>query len=204
MMAYKKSMAWIVVFTLLVLTSTISVAAPPTNDPRLVRAKVECASGNVPAGIRLLAEVYADTNFTVLVFNQGRCYEQNNLREQAIARFEEFLRIDKTLTPEDAVNIRRRIDGLQKVINQNAKLFPPPSETGLLPNLGPSSSELSKNSLMEKPTLPEPEEGPPTYKRWWFWTGIGALIAGGITTAVILSSKQSTTLTCDPGVLCPK
>jgi hypothetical protein len=29
------------------------------------------------------------------------------------------------------------------------------------------------------------------YKRWWFWTGLGAVVAAGVVTAVVLSSGSS-------------
>jgi tetratricopeptide (TPR) repeat protein len=31
----------------------------------------------------------------------------------------------------------------------------------------------------------------PVYKRWWFWTGLGAVVAAGVVTAVVLSSGSS-------------
>jgi tetratricopeptide (TPR) repeat protein len=34
-------------------------------------------------------------------------------------------------------------------------------------------------------------ESPPVYKRWWFWTGLGAVVAAGVVTAVVLSSGSS-------------
>jgi len=31
----------------------------------------------------------------------------------------------------------------------------------------------------------------PLYKRWWLWTGVGAVIAGGVIAGVLLSTKQT-------------
>jgi len=41
---------------------------------------------------------------------------------------------------------------------------------------------------------------PPIYKRWWFWTAIGAVaVAGGITTLVLVSGKGPS---CEAGRIC--
>jgi hypothetical protein len=39
------------------------------------------------------------------------------------------------------------------------------------------------------------------YKRWWFWTLLGVAAAGGVTAAVLLGRKDSSS-PCDPGVTC--
>jgi hypothetical protein len=39
---------------------------------------------------------------------------------------------------------------------------------------------------------PEPEPRPvPIYRRGWFWVGVGAVVAGGVVTAVLLSRGSS-------------
>jgi hypothetical protein len=35
--------------------------------------------------------------------------------------------------------------------------------------------------------VPQPAESRPVYKRWWFWTGAGALIAAGAVAAILLA-----------------
>lgn len=38
--------------------------------------------------------------------------------------------------------------------------------------------------------LPPPGEAErPVYKKWWFWTGIGAVVAGGVATAIVLGNQ---------------
>jgi hypothetical protein len=40
----------------------------------------------------------------------------------------------------------------------------------------------------------------PVYKKWWFWTGIGLVVAGGVTAAVAYTTEKSPTKgTIDPG-----
>jgi hypothetical protein len=38
---------------------------------------------------------------------------------------------------------------------------------------------------------PAPDNQSPIYRRWWFWTGAAAIVAGGVTTALILSRPET-------------
>jgi hypothetical protein len=38
---------------------------------------------------------------------------------------------------------------------------------------------------------PVAEADRPVYKKWWFWTGIGAVVAGGVATAIILGNQPT-------------
>jgi hypothetical protein len=50
-----------------------------------------------------------------------------------------------------------------------------------------------------KVTIPLEQEVPIT-ARWWFWTGIGAVVAGGVTTAILLSvEREPSRGSLDPG-----
>ncbi|HXI55035.1 MAG TPA: hypothetical protein VNO55_03180, partial [Polyangia bacterium] len=45
-------------------------------------------------------------------------------------------------------------------------------------------------SLMADPNMVTTSPGPtsrPVYKRWWFWTGIAAVVAGGVVATVLLT-----------------
>jgi hypothetical protein len=43
------------------------------------------------------------------------------------------------------------------------------------------------------------EESPPVYTRWWFWTGVGAVVVGGAVAAFFLTRPKTST----PGTLSP-
>jgi hypothetical protein len=49
-------------------------------------------------------------------------------------------------------------------------------------------------------TAPEPSERRPVYKRWWFWTGVGAVVVGGAVAAFFLTRQPEAT---PPGTLQP-
>jgi hypothetical protein len=43
----------------------------------------------------------------------------------------------------------------------------------------------------------EKDEGTPIYKTWWFWTGIGAVVAGGVVATVLLLAPEDRPATGD-------
>jgi hypothetical protein len=52
-------------------------------------------------------------------------------------------------------------------------------------------------------TSPAPEARPVT-GRWWFWTGVAALVAGGVITAIALSGgHKSERPPCPAEAVCP-
>jgi len=59
------------------------------------------------------------------------------------------------------------------------------SHAGELDSLGTAKAPLA--FLVSKDAIIRP---PPLYKRWWFWAGAGAVLAGGITTYAIIKSNE--------------
>jgi hypothetical protein len=55
-------------------------------------ARKACLTGDYAKGIELLSELFLDFRSPAYIFNQGRCYEQNQRFEEAIGRFREYLR----------------------------------------------------------------------------------------------------------------
>jgi len=73
---------------------------------------------------------------------------------------------------------------------------------------GPAAVDLSAPPPGSAPIIDDvsststtaPSEAPPIYKRWWFWTALGAVaLAGGITTIVLLSGNSPS---CEAGRIC--
>ena len=179
-------------------------------------AKRACLVGDVEKGAGILADLYVDTNDANYIYNQGRCFEQNGKNDQAVLRFKEYLRKAKDISRSDSDAILKKIDELQGAAGQHAaQPAPAASEaatTAILPASAiPPAAAVSQSAattpdplgLSQSAPPPEPQESPPVYKRWWFWTGIGAVVAGGVVTGVLVSKKSAATRsTCDVGVAC--
>jgi hypothetical protein len=117
-----------------------SGAAAPAGRQTLERAaKKACLAGNPRQGVEILAELYINSNNDITyIFNQGRCFEQNSLYEEAIGRFREYL-----LKGEDRLSDSERATA-QKHIDTCESYLP-----------------LEKRPVRPAPVAPEPVHVPP-------------------------------------------
>ena len=209
----------------IMLAGTVLLLAAPNAigadvEIKVRAAKRACLVGDIEKGIGILADLYVDTNDATYLFNQGRCFEQNGKNEQAVLRFKEYLRKAKNLSQDNSDAVMKKISELQSAAGQHEVQPPPASSTAspaqpiaVLASAAPPTSgaaqfapvALAPDSLNISQSGPplEPQESPPVYKRWWFWTGIGAVVVGGVVTGMLLSKKSAATRpTCDAGFAC--
>jgi hypothetical protein len=181
--------------------------AAAKKEERVQKARVECMAGDYQAGVRILAEIYAETRDANLIYNQARCFEQNGRNEQAVLRFEEYLRVNQDLAPAEVAQIRARIVALQDPSKDRPTPAQPEPASGLSPTaaFAPSPATTERNAMLESyAAVPSPPEAAtPFYKRWWFWTGVGVVVAGGVTTALLLRPQPGAkSPACDPTAAC--
>jgi len=173
-------------------------------------ARKACLLGDVKAGTEILADLYLDTRDATHIYNQGRCFEQNGQNEQAVLRFREYLRKAQNLSPADSAAVQKKIDELQAALDHRGAPAAQPAATeaessgaAALPPAAAVAPASDPLGIAQSAPPSEPQPGSPVYKRWWFWTGIGAVVAGGVVTAIVLSSKSAAkSPACDPGSLC--
>jgi hypothetical protein len=84
-------------------------------DPRETEARRECLAGRYQRGIDLLAALFTETRDPNHIFNQGRCFEQNNRPDEAISRFREYLRKAPNLPPAEAAEVQAHIRDCEKM-----------------------------------------------------------------------------------------
>jgi len=82
-----------------------------------------CLTGDYTTGVSILADLFIDQNAPVYVYNQGRCLEQNSRYKDAIARFEEYLRIGETspLDPADQTSAQKHIEDCKSKLAEENK-----------------------------------------------------------------------------------
>jgi hypothetical protein len=90
-------------------------------------AKKACSVGDFQKGVDILSDLFVETSSPTYVYNQGRCYQQNNRWEQAIGRFREYLRIAKDLTDSDKADADQQIADCERSLGKSAQLAPPPA-----------------------------------------------------------------------------
>jgi hypothetical protein len=170
-------------------------------------AKKACLLGDVDKGAEILADLYVETNDVGYIYNSARCFEQNGKAAQSALHFREYLRKAKNLSQADTDAVLKRIDELQgadgKHSAQPAPAPLPAQAVSAMPLAAAVTTPPDPLGISQSAPPPEPQESRPVYKRWWFWTGIGAVVAGGVVTGVLLSKKSpATRSTCDAGVAC--
>lgn len=87
---------WASTFALVQIAEPARAAGRESGDNRQSQEKAArkaCLTGDYTTGVSILADLFVDHNDPVYVFNQGRCLEQNTRYKDAIARFDEYLRI---------------------------------------------------------------------------------------------------------------
>jgi tetratricopeptide (TPR) repeat protein len=168
------------------------------------KARVECAAGNYTEGVRLLAELWVATGDVNYLYNQGRCYEQSGQNELAVSRFREYLRKAESLPAAEIEAVNKRIEELQR--QATARPAPAPTVITLVqPAAPPPQAPPGTDRTAELVSTPQPApvSDSPVYARWWFWTGVGAVVVGGVVTAVLLGRHAGqSSPACDPGVPC--
>ena len=91
-------------------------------------ARLACLSGDFAKGVAILSELFVDTEDPAYIYNQGRCFEQNRRYEDAITRFQEFLRAGKKLSKGDKAEAQKHIADCQDLLaKQPAPAAAPPA-----------------------------------------------------------------------------
>jgi hypothetical protein len=79
-------------------------------------ARAACLSGDYANGVAILSRLFVETEDAVYIYNQGRCFEQNRRYEDAIARFQEYLRAGKKLSKANGAEAKRHIADCQRLL----------------------------------------------------------------------------------------
>jgi tetratricopeptide (TPR) repeat protein len=137
----------------LLLTSTNAQAAAP-RPAKERAARKACLDGDYTKGISLLSDLFLDTQDPNYLFNQGRCFEQNRRYEDAIARFEEYLRAltNPKLDKGGKVAAEKHIADCRKILAK---------QSGQTPTAAPPPEPLPVAPQVVPPPEPQPVAPPP-------------------------------------------
>jgi tetratricopeptide (TPR) repeat protein len=106
-----------------------SGSASAQNDPREAEARRECLAGRYQRGIDLLAALFTETRDPNHLFNQARCYQQNNRPDEAISRFREYLRKAPNLPAAESAEVQGHIRDCEKLKAEQQAAAHPASAT---------------------------------------------------------------------------
>jgi hypothetical protein len=165
------------------LATTPALAANKQAQERAARKA--CLGGDYNKGVNILADLFVDTKDSTYIFNQGRCFEQNHRYEDAISRFEEYLRVPEgKLDPADRAAAEKHVADCKDRLppDQSSKsqasapqpfVPPPPPPTPAAPPEPPSTPESSTSIAAQPEPQPAPTHG-----------GSGLRVAGIVTASV--------------------
>jgi hypothetical protein len=141
-------------------------------------ARKACLSGSYVQGVDLLSDLFIDTKDPMYIFNQGRCFQQNNRYDEALGRFREYLRMAPNLSSEDRATTEKHIADCQAILEASggAAAQPPAAQPSPAvvapPPTGPVAAQKPAVALQDT-AASRPES-----------SGSGLRTAGVITAAI--------------------
>jgi hypothetical protein len=200
---------------LLVTAVVLSAAAPApalaqpaaptaTSRQKEMQARKAFAAGEWKQALALFADLYAETLHPVYLRNIGRCHQKLRDPDRAIDAFRDYLAKNKKVTADERTEIQGYIKEMETL---RAELSQQNEAPSLPASPGPTGPDLSPRPpvppgpAVEVSTVPEPAADTPIYKRWWFWTGVGVVVVGGVVAAVAISRSSGGDV-CPSGVNC--
>ena len=150
-------------------------------------ARKACLNGDYAKGTSILSDLFVQSGGNpVFIFNQARCFEQNRRYEDAVARFEEFVRTAETsragLSPDDKVAAEKHIADCKKHIEQEGNKSP--SVAAQEPSTPVPAIPSTASASQEQPATSTPEIAQPASISTSPNSGAGLRTAGIITASV--------------------
>jgi hypothetical protein len=171
---------------LLLLATLAGTGAARAEDDRDVQARDLFVAGKYRQALAIYQDLHARSRHPTYLRNIGRCHQMLRQPDPAISHFRAYLREARELTAQERSEIEGYISEMQALRAVQAPA-PPPT--------GPPAAAIS--------AAPARGEPAPVTHKWWFWTGLGALVAGGVITAIALSGHKSSRPPCPADTLCP-
>jgi hypothetical protein len=166
------------------------------------KAELSFNLGKFPEALADYQSAYQAKALPGFLFNIAQCYRNLGDYERARFFFKRYLALDPH-TPN-----RHRVDDLISEMTHQLDLAARPATPGPA-GAGATGAETAPPPAPPPPLVPPPPHGnatgfvtatappptpPPTappqrpaWKRWWFWTGVGAVVVGGVVATALLT-----------------
>jgi tetratricopeptide (TPR) repeat protein len=140
----------------------------------------------------------------LFLYNIAQCYRKLGDHAEALSYYRKYLRAAPKAS--NRAEVERRIDELEAALAASSKAREAPPPSVLLPSPEPTAPPpVESTGAAPPPTAavaPAPPvsvvtaeapaaEPPPVYKRWWFWAGVGAVVATGVVIGIVASSPHT-------------
>jgi tetratricopeptide (TPR) repeat protein len=131
---------------------------------------------------------YEQKGDPVFLLNIGEAYRQLGAHEKALFFYRRYL--SAMPSAPNRAEIDEKIAALQQLVDAQERARSPAPPQPPAPRLsdGPALSAAPAESVA---THPAPPPGP-FWQRWWFWAGVGGVVAGGIAIGLLVTSAKQT------------
>jgi hypothetical protein len=180
---------------LLVTAPAFAANEAPETEAKAKSARTACLAGDPDRGAALLAELFVETRDFNHIYNQGRCFEQNRLYEEAIGRFREYLVKGDRLTQKEKADAESHIARCQSYLPKREPAKPavviapepvvPVEQAQPVP---PPADQATPAVVVAQPKT-RPSSGREGAGTRLAGIVVGAVGVAGITTGVILNLK---------------
>lgn len=181
------------VMVLILCAAPRAIAAPPESrgviaayNRHLEEAERLRNEERYEESIDALRAAYALRPNPTLLCNQGFAFMKLGRPEEALRVYQRCAAESQETDPVRADKLLENIRRAQFEIDRRAE--PPPEGWR-----ADGTQVWIPRPTPEKPAPPER----PLYKRWWFWTGLGTVVAGAVVAGAVLGTR-SPDLTADP------
>jgi tetratricopeptide (TPR) repeat protein len=130
-------------------------ASKPNKQAQENAARRACLDGDYTEGVAILSKLFVETKDATFIFNQGRCFEQNRRYQEAIARFQEYLRTGRNkLDASDKAEAEQHIADCKEILAQERGTSPPPTTSQpLVASPPPAASKPEPEPTPEPSTI---------------------------------------------------
>lgn len=165
-----------------------------------MNAREAFAAGRFDDALELFAKLYAETLHPVYLRNIGRCHQKMRSPQKAIDSFHDYLAKSKKVSADERAEVEGYIREMEALKTEQAQAAaaekqaatkaaePPPPPP---PLVTPQPTTPQPALAIEAKSSDQADASPPLYTRWWLWAGIGAVVAGGVVAAILLSGGSS-------------
>ncbi|MFL5307038.1 MAG: hypothetical protein ACJ8F1_17610 [Polyangia bacterium] len=171
--------------------------AAPEPAPEDLRARSLFQEHRYADALVIYTQLYARTQHPTYLRNIGRCHQMLREPEPAISHFRAYLHDAHDVSAEERVEIEGYIREMEALQHATAR-----DTSGAPPAAVPAAPEPPAAGSPVLASEPPARETPLTH-RWWFWTAIGAVVVGGVVTAVLIASQGPSRLPCPMDAVCP-
>jgi tetratricopeptide (TPR) repeat protein len=197
-------------------------------DKRELRAREAYAAGQYKEALDLYVKLYAEKLHPTYLRNIGRCQQLLDEPDKAINSFREYLHKAKALAPAERAEVEGYIHDMEALKTRGGDKAPAPATaTATFKPAPPAGGAAAPGAatapaaqpplearrdveapastapvLIAQPAPAKEETSPAFYKRWWFWTAVGVVVAAGAIAAATGVFKKTQDAACDPARSC--